>query len=57
MFKTDLSLTDTIAKLRREEGLGFITRGVGKNLVAVAIPIAVTIFSTDMLIRFKYTTL
>ncbi|CAM9304059.1 unnamed protein product [Ectocarpus sp. 13 AM-2016] len=51
MFKTDLGVRDALAKLRREEGAGFAVRGMSKNLVAVAIPITVTIFATDVLVR------
>lgn len=51
MFKTDLGVADAFAKLRREEGMAFAVRGMNKNLVAVAIPIAVTIFVTDVLVR------
>ena len=40
-----------LAKLRQEEGMAFVVRGMSKNLVAVAIPIAVTIFMTDVLVR------
>lgn len=51
MFKTDLGVGEALAKLRREEGAAFTVRGMSKNLVAVAIPIAVTIFVTDVLVR------
>lgn len=51
MFKTDLGIGSALAKLRQEEGMGFLVRGMNKNLVAVAIPIAVTIFMTDILVR------
>lgn len=51
MFKTDLGVGMALAKLREEEGAAFAVRGMSKNLVAVAIPIAVTIFMTDMLVR------
>lgn len=51
MFKTDLSVGKALAKLKREEGMAFVARGMHKNLVAVAIPIAVTIFLTDFLVR------
>lgn len=51
MFKTDLSVAKALVKLRQEEGLAFAVRGMHKNLVAVAIPIAVTIFMTDFLVR------
>ena len=54
MFKTDLPVGRTLSKLVREEGASFLTRGIGKNLVAVAIPIAVTIFTTDRLVALKY---
>ena len=53
MFKTDLPVASTLGKLWREEGCGFMVRGVGKNIVAVAIPIAVTIFATDALVSVK----
>lgn len=51
MFKTDLSVGKAFAKLRKEEGAQFLVRGMNKNLVAVAIPITVTIFMTDFLVR------
>lgn len=51
MFKTDLSVGRALAKLHCEEGAAFAFRGMNKNLVAVAIPIAVTIFVTDFLVR------
>jgi len=53
MFKTNLSLMDTVASLREEMGYKFIVRGMGKNLVAVSIPVASTIFFTDMFIQFR----
>mmetsp|Transcript_14513 Transcript_14513/g.21343 ORF Transcript_14513/g.21343 Transcript_14513/m.21343 type:complete len:83 (+) Transcript_14513:1021-1269(+) len=34
-------------------GYKFIVRGMGKNLVAVSIPVASTIFFTDMFIQFR----
>lgn len=55
MFKTDLGVGDALTKLRREEGAAFAVRGMTKNLVAVAIPIAVTIFVTDVLVRASET--
>ena len=42
-----------VKKLYREEGLGFCSRGIQKNMVAVAVPIAITIFATDFLVRTK----
>jgi hypothetical protein len=54
MFKTDLGVKDSFQKLMRELGaVKFATRGLTKNVVAVAIPIAVTIFTTDALVSAK----
>lgn len=53
MFKTNLSLLDTVNSLKAEMGYKFIFRGMGKNLVAVSIPVASTIFFTDMLIQMS----
>jgi hypothetical protein len=53
MFKTNLKLIDTVRKLREETGWKFLWRGMGKNLVAVSIPVASTIFFTDLLIQFN----
>lgn len=49
MFKTDLSLSATYRKLVKEEGAAFMFRGMASNCTAVAIPIAITIFVTDLL--------
>jgi len=51
MFKTNLGLMETIKKLHREMGSSFMTRGLGKNMVAVSIPVGCTIFFTDTLIE------
>ena len=51
MFKTDLGLSATYKKLMSEQGLAFMTRGMAPNCTAVAIPIAVTIFFTDVFER------
>ncbi len=53
MFKTNQPLLDTVANLRRDLGWKFVLRGMGKNLVAVSIPVASTIFFTDMLIQLN----
>jgi len=53
MFKTNLSLMDTVKSLRKEMGWKFIFRGMGKNLIAVSIPVASTIFFTDVLIQLS----
>lgn len=52
MFKSNKSLPETVKYLYQTEGLGFLTRGLGKNLVAVSIPVACTIFFTDALIQW-----
>lgn len=52
MFKTNESLVTTVKRLVNETGTGFATRGMAKNLVAVAIPVGCTIFFTDVLIQF-----
>ena len=51
MFKTNQSLLSTVNSLVDEMGWKFIFRGMGKNLVAVSIPVASTIFFTDALIQ------
>lgn len=52
-FKTDKGLTETTRALYREMGWGFAARGLGKNMIAVALPIGVTIFCTDALIQLS----
>jgi len=47
MFKTDEGMVTTTRRLMRREGLAFLWRGMGRNLVAVAAPIGMTIFLTD----------
>eukprot|EP00978_Attheya_sp_CCMP212_P049584 scaffold685580_cov55-Attheya_sp.AAC.2 len=54
MFKTNLGLTDTMKHLHSEIGWDFLVRGMGKNLIAVAIPVGSTIFFTDALIQFSF---
>jgi len=49
-FKTHLGLRDTVRLLWKNMGLAFCVRGLGKNLVAVAMPIGMTIFLTDVFI-------
>lgn len=53
MFKTNLSLMETVRQLRMQTGYGFLTRGLGKNMLAVAIPVACTIFLTDVFIQMS----
>ena len=52
MFKTNLGLVETVKHLVDTEGSNFVIRGLGKNLVAVSIPVACTIFFTDALIDY-----
>uniref|UniRef100_A0A7S1ZAZ4 Mitochondrial carrier protein n=1 Tax=Trieres chinensis TaxID=1514140 RepID=A0A7S1ZAZ4_TRICV len=51
MFKTNRGLVETVHNLRKELGWRFMIRGIGKNMVAVAIPVSCTIFFTDALIQ------
>lgn len=50
MFKTEEGMIGCSMRMTQETGLRWFGRGVGKNLLAVAAPIASTIFLTD---RFK----
>mmetsp|Transcript_14367 Transcript_14367/g.30956 ORF Transcript_14367/g.30956 Transcript_14367/m.30956 type:complete len:287 (-) Transcript_14367:109-969(-) len=52
MFKTNLGLFDAVRSLHRELGYNFLVRGMSKNLVAVSIPVASTIFFTDAFIQY-----
>jgi len=52
MFKTNLGLIDAIKSLHSELGYRFLVRGMSKNLVAVSIPVASTIFFTDAFIQY-----
>ena len=53
MFKTNKPLTLTVKQLYEEMGWRFMLRGIGKNMVAVSIPVASTIFFTDALIQLS----
>jgi len=53
MFKTNQPLVLTVKKLQEELGWRFMLRGIGKNMVAVSIPVASTIFFTDALIQLS----
>ncbi|EDQ84451.1 uncharacterized protein MONBRDRAFT_30221 [Monosiga brevicollis MX1] len=48
MFRTDLGMVPAIRSLYQTEGPRFVWRGVAKNMIAVAIPVTVTIFLTDI---------
>lgn len=52
MFKTNLSLFQSIKHLHNELGWNFLVRGISKNVVAVSIPVASTIFFTDAFIQY-----
>jgi hypothetical protein len=53
MFKTNQSLLQTVRSLNEELGMyKLATRGMGKNLIAVAVPVGCTIFFTDALIQY-----
>mmetsp|Transcript_13785 Transcript_13785/g.22161 ORF Transcript_13785/g.22161 Transcript_13785/m.22161 type:complete len:311 (-) Transcript_13785:501-1433(-) len=52
-FKTHAGFRDTTRQLWNELGLGFLGRGLGKNMVAVALPVGCTIFFTEALIQWS----
>ncbi|TFJ79873.1 hypothetical protein NSK_008807 [Nannochloropsis salina CCMP1776] len=52
-FKREQSLGPTLRGLVEEEGARFLWRGMGKNVVAVTIPVAATIFLADMISRAR----
>lgn len=54
MFKSDESLSAVFRRLCRREGVRWLWRGVDKNLVSVAIPIAMTIYLTDYFVLLKH---
>jgi hypothetical protein len=54
MFKTDKGLMETVNGLKdAHKGWNWMTRGLSANLVAVSVPITLTIFITDVLIRWR----
>jgi hypothetical protein len=50
MFKTEEGLLTAVTRMSKETGPAWLVRGCEKNLIAVAVPVAMTIFLTD---RFK----
>jgi len=52
-FKTNQKLFRTVRTLYADMGLQFLVRGLGKNMIAVALPVGMTIFCTDMLISMS----
>lgn len=53
MFKTNKSFVETVRLLHNELGYSFLSRGLGKNMIAVAVPVGCTIFFTDALIQLS----
>jgi hypothetical protein len=51
-FKTHTGLRATVKSLWEEMGWRFLGRGIGKNMVAVALPVGMTLFFTDVLIQW-----
>lgn len=51
MFKTEHGFVQTIQRLREKEGIAFMSRGIQRNIIAVAVPIGMTIFLTDLLVE------
>jgi hypothetical protein len=47
MFKTDEGTLVTVRRLLSRDGLAFMHRGLGRNMLAVAAPVGLTIFLTD----------
>ncbi|KAL3792099.1 hypothetical protein ACHAW5_006744 [Stephanodiscus triporus] len=52
MFKTNLGFLDVCRSLHKELGYRFLIRGMSKNLIAVSLPVASTIFFTDAFIQY-----
>lgn len=51
-FKTHEGLVKTTKSLYNNMGLGFMARGLGKNMIAVALPVGCTLFFTDAFIQY-----
>jgi hypothetical protein len=56
MFKMDETMPQVCSRLSREQGIKWLWRGVDKNLVSVAIPIAMTLYLTDVFTALKHGT-
>lgn len=52
-FKTEAGLRSTVRELWREMGIMFMTRGLMKNMIAVAMPVGMTIFFTDIFVQYS----
>ena len=54
MFKTELGLVECLHHLRASSGWAWLSRGMAKNLTAVAVPISCTIFLTDAFTNLRH---
>lgn len=52
-FKTEQGFRCTVRSLYGQLGWNFVLRGLGKNMIAVALPVGVTIFCTDTFIQLS----
>ena len=50
-FKTQLGIRSTVQHLWNEMGPKFMVRGLGKNMIAVAMPVGMTILFTDLFVQ------
>mmetsp|Transcript_20895 Transcript_20895/g.30954 ORF Transcript_20895/g.30954 Transcript_20895/m.30954 type:complete len:300 (-) Transcript_20895:73-972(-) len=51
-FKTEAGLRVTVRELWKEMGIMFMARGLMKNMIAVAMPVGMTIFFTDIFVQY-----
>jgi len=49
MFKSDRTFSKAVRQLWKEHGIFFIVRGLDKNMVAVTVPVTITLFIADTL--------
>ncbi|CAE8627031.1 unnamed protein product [Polarella glacialis] len=54
MFKTGEGFLPTLRRLQRAEGSRWLMRGVEKNMLASAVPMALTICLTDAFMQWRY---
>jgi len=52
-FKTQNGMRATVQHLWKKMGPYFMVRGLGKNMIAVAIPVGMTIFFTDTFVQYS----
>jgi hypothetical protein len=50
-FKTHTGIRSTVQHLWKEMGPKFMVRGLGKNMIAVAMPVGMTIMFTDLFVQ------